>query len=427
MNQRLNRRAVLAGGMALAGAVIGANANRTQSLRSNLGRSRILSISREPLRVAMLESHAGRIAPLVPEVESALDRRLSVEALSADQLYANYTIDLLQQTGRYDAVSMNDAWIPYFGRRGYLTEVPALDAPETRPTYPEQIRLFARGVDGTEFVAYPWTFDYACTAVASRLGLKSWSENWVDFFPATGSFPELRYGVALRAPVAAAETYLAILLSYGDDLVAPATNQPRLDGYAAKRALETTIRLAKLGDVQLSVNRTLDQLSSLAMNGQIDVVPAMWATDTRDLWESGGWDLALIPAGRVGRASTSATSWMWGVPAGAPSIDKARMFVQIMTSTAMQQKLWAACGLAPATRPAINATWDPGSDLMKRLGLAAIDRSRFRPQLRSFRSLMGIAGQMVVDVLSGNDSETRRLLANEQMRTVLTQEGELRG
>jgi hypothetical protein len=64
---------------------------------------------------------------------------------------------------------------------------------------------------------------------------------------------------------------------------------------------------------------------------------------------------------------------------------------------------------------------------MKQLTLAALDRSRYRPQLRAFRSLMDIAGQMVTDVVSGSDdAESRRLRANEQMRTVLIQEGELK-
>jgi hypothetical protein len=427
MRSRLNRRAVLAGGLALGGAIIGAKTNRTQSLRSNLGRSRILSVSREPLLVAMLDSHAARIAGLVPEIESALDRRLSIEALSADQLYANYTIDLLQQTGRYDAVSMNDAWIPYFGRRGYLTEVPALQQSETRPSYPEQIRVSARGLDGTDFVAYPWTFDFSCAAVASKLDLDDWSANWTRFFPAAASIPGLRYGVAMRSPLSGAETFRAILLSYGDDLVALSTNQPRLDGYAATRALETTIRLARLADTQVSMNRSLAQLPSLASSGQVDVIPVVWAADCRELWASGAWDFGRVPVGRVRHGFTGATSWMWGVPAGAPSVDKARQFVELMTRTDVQARLWNISGLLPATRPAINGTWDPGGDLLKRLTLGALDHSHFRPQLRAFRSLMRIAGQMVTDVLSGADSEARRVLANEQMREVLIQEGELKG
>lgn len=422
---RLNRRAVLTGGLAFGGAVIGASTNGRQSLRSNLGRSRILSISREPLLVAMLDRHATQIAGLVPEIESHLDRRLSIEALSADQLYANFTIDLLQQTGRYDAVSMNDAWIPYFGRRGYLTEVPALEQRDSQPIYPEQIRVSARGIDGTELVAYPWTFDFSCAAITGNLGLEHWSVNWTRFFPATASVPDIRYGVALRAPLSAAETFRAILLSFGDDLVSPRTNQPRLDSYAATRALATTVRLAKLGDIQISVNRTLGQLPGQALDRQVDVLPVVWAADCRGLWDAGAWEFDRVPVGRIGHAFTGATSWMWGVPAGAPSVDKARQFVQLMTGPEMQARLWNSSGLLPATRPAINGTWEPGGETLRRLVLTALDHSQFRPQLRAFRSLMEIAGQMVVDTLAGDDGEERRLLANDQMRAVLVQEGEL--
>ena len=53
---------------------------------------------------------------------------------------------------------------------------------------------------------------------------------------------------------------------------------------------------------------------------------------------------------------------MWGVPAGAPSVAKARQFVQLMTSPEIQCKLWNATGLLPATRTAINRAWDPGGE-----------------------------------------------------------------
>ena len=129
-----------------------------------------------------------------------------------------------------------------------------------------------------------------------------------------------------------------------------------------------------------------------------------------------------------GRAATTATFWMWGVPAGAPSVDIARKFVQLLVSNEMQSRLWQTSGLLPATRPAINGSWAPGGDPLKLLTLAALDRCQFRPQLRAFRTLMGIAGQMVVDAVSAGDGgEAHRIRANAQMRDVLLQEGELRG
>jgi ABC-type glycerol-3-phosphate transport system substrate-binding protein len=421
----LSRRALLAGGLGLAGAIIGSNAQRARRLRSDLVRSRLLAAPRNPLYVAMLDEHAARIAPLVPEIEAALGRRLSIESLGAEQLYANFTIDLLQQTGRYDAVSMNDAWIPYFGRRGYLTAVPEVEQAETGPTYPPVILESARGVDGTELVAYPWTFDYTCSAVSQALGLTYWSDNW------TTTFPDLaragaRYGVAVQPPSSAAETYRAILMSYGGELVLPHTHEPGLDTYAATRALETTVRLAKLADVQTSLGRPLDQLAQIAVIGQVDFAPVLWASHSSSLWTAGSWDIELVPAGRIGHAATTGTFWMWGVPAGAPSVGKARQFVQLMTSPSIQGKLWNSAGLLPATRTAINGEWEPGGDEMKRITLAALDRCRFRPQLRSFRSLMDIAGQMVADTLNANDGAGLHVeRANDLMREALIQEGEL--
>ena len=417
---------MLAGSLSLTGAYIAYKDRRAQRLRTDFARSRLLAAPRHPLYVAMLDDHAARIAPLVPEIESALGRRLSIESLGAEQLYANFTIDLLQQTGRYDAVSMNDAWIPYFGRRGYLTAVPDVEQSETGPTYPPAIRESAQGVDGTELVAYPWTFDYTCSAVNQLLGLQEWSDAWTTAFPKM-TRAGARFGVALQAPSSAAETYRAILMSYGGDLVMARTHEPGLDSYTATRALETTVRLARLADVQSALSSALDQVVLLAANGQVDTVPILWASDSAPLWAAGTWDIELVPSGRLGHAATTGTFWMWGVPAGAPSVGKARQFVQLMTSPAVQAMLWNSTGLLPATRTAINGIWEPGGDALQRLTLAALDRCRFRPQLRSFRTLMDIAGQMVVDTLNSNDgAEAHAVRANEQMREALIQEGELK-
>jgi len=231
----------------------------------------------------------------------------------------------------------------------------------------------------------------------------------------------------LQPPSSAAETYRAILMSYGGELVVPRTHEPGLDSYAATRALETTVRLAKLSDVESALSRPIDQIAALAVSGQIDAAPVLWASNSTSLWTDGTWDIELIPAGRLGHAATTGTFWMWGVPAGAPSVGKARQFAQLMTSPSIQGKLWNATGLLPATRTAINGAWDPGGDSMKRLTLAALDRCRFRPQLRSFRTLMDISGQMVAETLNANDGVDAHVeRANELMREALIQEGELK-
>ena len=198
MSVVLSRRAFVAGGLGLAGAIIGSNAQRAKRLRSDLVRSRLLAAPREPLYVAMLDEPC-RPGSLRWSLKSSqtLGRRLSIESLGAEQLYANFTIDLLQQTGRYDAVSMNDAWIPYFGRRGYLTAVQDVERPETGPTYPPVIRESARGVDGTELVAYPWTFDFTCSAVSEALGLRGWSARVDNDLPGVDQGRcSIRYGPA---------------------------------------------------------------------------------------------------------------------------------------------------------------------------------------------------------------------------------------
>ena len=425
MSIQFNRRLFVTAGIGVAGSIVGLKAGQSQSFRTGLPRTRIQSVARVPLSIAMLDRHAVKMAPLLPEIESALNRRLTIEALAAEDLYANFTIDLLQQTGRYDVVSLNDAWIPYFGRRGYLTAVPDLEEAAI-PGFPVRIQQSARGVDGTELVAYPWTFDFTCAAVNRKLGWENWSRDWGACFRAIQSDPDVRLAVALQPSASAAETYRAVLLTFGEDLIADDTNLPTLGTYAARRALETTVRLARIGNAAESLTRSLTMLPGLAASDVIDIVPALWASDSASLWLAQDWDIDLLPTGRPGRGATSATFWMWGIPAGAPNVDAARMFVQWVLGQDIQSRLWQTAGLLPATRPAINTPLQPGGDALKRLTLRALDRSRFRPQLRSFRSLMGIAGQLVADSVTNSDEGDRlRIAANEAMRTVLIQEGEL--
>ena len=418
---------MLAAGLGVAGAITGVKSRQTERRLERENRTRTRTVERDPLLVAILDGHKARLEPLLPDIESAIGRSMAIEALPASELYGNYTIDLLQQTGRYDVVSMIDTWIPYFGRRGYLTAVPELSSDALKPTYPIPILNSCTGVDGTELVAYPWTFDYACSAMNANGASIEWSSTWQDFFRAANA-SQLRIGAAFGSPDSAAESFRAILLSFGTDLINVKTHEPSLAEYAARRALETSQRLARASDLQASLSRNLVELPGLATSGAIDLAPVVWASDTRTLWADASWELRLIPSGRTGYSKTCGSAWMWGVPAGAPSVDVARRFVQYMISNATQVRLWPETGLLPATRSAINSAWDPGGESLRSLTLRAIDHLQFAPKIRSFRTVMELAEQMTIDAISANDSDERRLLVtNEQMRDVLQQEGELRG
>jgi ABC-type glycerol-3-phosphate transport system substrate-binding protein len=425
---RIDRRAFVAAGLGIAGAAVGLKARESPTIRGNIARTRSIAQRRDPLLVAMLDRHATRMSTLVPEIEARLDRRLSIESLPATELYANYTIDLLQQTGRYDVVSMSDAWLPYFGRRGYLTAVPDLDDEESSPTFPTQILQAATGIDGTERVAYPWTTDFACLASRAEIASGVTGDNWVDWFRRLDALGSPRVGMALRPPASAAETFRAVLLSYGGDLVESEAHTPALDRYPARRAMESVVRLIGFDDPEMATTRSLQQLPELAAEGPFDLLPVIWASDARPLWESGQWALRLIPDGMMGKAVSSVAFWMWAVPAGAPNVEAARSFVELLTGPDMQGRLWPEAGLLPATRAALNSEWTPGGEAARRLALDAVDHARFQPRIRSFRALMDICGRALVDTIQAGDSnDERRLAANEQMRAVLTQEGELDG
>ncbi len=422
----MTRRAILTAGIAASGAIFGAIASGQlqdgANDRSNLGRIRLESASRDPLLMAMLDRHASRLAPMLPELEEIIGRRVSIEALTFDQLYANFTIDLLQQTGRYDVVSMCDAWIPYFGRAGYFSEVQMTEQTGGPRTYPVKVLTAATGIDDTPLVAHPWTIDFTCSAFKSGVVFP----DWIAYARALSDSPDTRLAIPAQAGGNAADAFRAMALSYGQDVIEPIDHEPGLNRYGSQRAMAMLFQFATRADIGASLERTWSQMPALGIAGDVDHLPLILASDLGGLVANPDWSVQLVPQGRVDRQRTSGRIWMLAVPAGAPALDEARIAVQWLTSTRVQERLWSGANLLPATRPAINSAWPSGSDRMQRLILDALDTMQPIPRLRSFQYVMEITGQMVPTALQ-NPKETEHVLddANSRAREVLIEEGEL--
>lgn len=427
MTTQFNRRALLAGSAAVAGTYLASQVDDVSTLTTRLGGARLQSLTSEPLFVAMLDTHAQRLQPLIPAIERQLNMRLQIDALTADQLYANYTIDLLQQTGRYDAVSINDHWIPYFGRRGYLSEVEELAGDRSAVSYPPLIEEAATGIDDTRFVAYPWTIDFTCSALHTDLDGDLPAEVWSRLISAAQDEPTVKIGFGLQVPRSAAEVYRSVLLSFGEEILREDDGEPILDHHWQTRAMEMVVRMAALSPDIEPTSIGLARVTEMAENGLFNMIPVLWSSDSRPLIATGTWNLNSLPAGRPGRRRSFVDVWMWGIPAGAPNNSKARDFVQIMTGDATQVKLWANSSLIPATRSAIQSD-EPGWLPIRPLVFDALDRGVLRPQLRSYRSIMEIVGQSVAEAVTFETPiATVMESANRTVREILTREGELKG
>ena len=423
--RQFSRRALLASAAAAGGAYLTSQVQDVGQLRSQLGNVRFESFSREPIFVAMLDRHAQRLQPLVPEIERALNRRLQIDALSTEQLYANYTIDLLQQTGRYDLVSLNDHWIPYFGRRGYLSGVDSIADSDSGVVYPPLVVDSATGVDDTPLVAYPWTIDFTCTAVRNDIAEAVAASDWPAMIRSIKGGGQIAPGMGLQLAGAGSEVYRSILLSYGEEILRESDGEPILSHYWQSRAMDVVASLARLAVATAPAESSLEQAVTVAESGLTNLLPVTWASDCRGLVDSGVWSLRSLPSGRQGRRRTFLVTWMWGIPAGAPNSDKAREFVELITNRDVQSRLWSGASLIPATRAALQSddeTWLP----VRSLAFDALDRGRLRPPLRSYRLIMEIVGQAVAEVVT-QDAPPARVLeaANRRVRDVLLREGEL--
>jgi len=425
MTSSRSRRALLTSALAGAGLVAIDRVQEPASFRRNIGAIQVRSTARPPLFVAMLDRHANRLAPLLPEIEASINRRLEIDALSADDLYAWYTIDLLQQTGRYDVVSMVDAWTPYFGRRGYLANVPDLDQ-DAGARYPRIIGQAAQGIDGTAFVAYPWTFDHTCCVWNSALDHRIDFGTWSSFFQSAPDDGGIPVSMGLRVPESAALAYRNALLSFGDDLVRTESNQPDLTSYSATRALEIVKRLANRTGVEASLGEDGSGAASSLAAGQAQIGIFLPASDTRQIWPSPTWRVAHVPSGRDGSGVTDLSVWLLGVPGGAPNVDAARDFVSALSAPEMQSRLWPDAGLLPVTSAVLAGDWAPNAAAMEVAVNLALYRARLRPRLRSFRSLMDICGRMVQSaVRDGQPVPDLLTAAQSSALAVLQEENEL--
>jgi hypothetical protein len=411
----------------VAGGYFASRVRDVSTLTSRLGNVRLQSFSREPIFLAMLDRHAQRLQPLVPEIERSLNRRLQIDALPAEQLYGNYTIDLLQQTGRYDIVSINDHWIPYFGRRGYLSEVGSLSGSDSPVSYPPLVVEAATGIDDTPLVAYPWTFDFTCQAVRNEISDVVSHKSWPSFIDSIRDDSRIVGALGLQAPRSAAEVYRSVLLSFGQEILRDSDGEPILDHYWQERSLDLIARLAGASRASDPTTTSLERAVEIAESGSANILPVLWASDSRRLVDSGGWTLRPLPDGRADRRRTFVSVWMWGIPAGAPNVGKAREFVELMSNQSMQSRLWPESSLTPAVRPAIQGA-DQGWLTLRPLAFDALDLGQLRPALRSYRTIMDIVGQSVIETITtGAPSSQVLSAANHKVRDVLIQEDELRG
>lgn len=426
MSPEVSRRAFIAGALAVSGAVMASRVQPRASQESRFGGRNIGASSRKPLLVALLDRHADRLQVLLPDLEQHVGRRVVLEGQTFDQLYANFTFDLLQQTGRYDIVSMSDSWIPYFGRPGYFSEVQFSPEEGGPRSYPVRIAGAATGADGTPLVAHPWTFDFVCSAFPAEEADPGSTSNWIAYMRRLREDATLTVSVPLLPERVASQAFRAVALSYGQDIIDAGSNEPGLDRYGSQRAMVVLNMLAAKSGVEDSLQLGWPAFAQLTQTGAINHAPITLASDLGPLLATGRWRNQLLPAGRVNRNRTSGEIWMLAVPAGAPSLDEARAAIRWLTSTAVQQRLWGQAALLPATRPAINDSAGSLPREMQLLMLDALDALQPIPRLRSFQSVMSIIGQNMPAIVrdpANTDQNLSRV--NEEARERLIEEGEL--
>ena len=69
MNPKTTRRALLGGAIALGSAAVIANQAPKGTGDARFGEGSFAAFSRDPLRMAMLDWHAQRLSPMLPELE----------------------------------------------------------------------------------------------------------------------------------------------------------------------------------------------------------------------------------------------------------------------------------------------------------------------------------------------------------------------
>jgi len=350
-----------------------------------------------------------------------------VHAFGYKGLHDKLVTEMLEKTGAFDVVMLDDPWLPEFAARGFLVDIDAmlkergitLD-PDFIPTCIEVSRYKAK------LYALPYVGNVQLSAYRKDLfekyGLPE-PKTWEDVLHAAKVITEKEgiYGYVIRGkkgnPVVT--NFLPIFWAYGARIVDEG-GKPRVYSPEGVESLKVFVELKKYSPAGTE-NFGSAEVRALLLEGKVGIVGEVWPAWVPDLEDPTkskvvGKVKIIPPPG----AKPMIGAWLLGIPVTSKNKDLALKFMLFTLSKEMQKKMTLEAGVPPT-----RASLYRDSDIVAKypwypVQLEALMTARMRPRIPVWKKVEDTLASYIHAALTGElTSEEALRKANEELAKIL--------
>ena len=388
----------------------------------------------ETLVIAGRDGVYGEALKLAVEQYKAQNAGLEVERLelTGGGLLEKVTIAMREKSGAYDVIMLDDPWAVEFMANGWLADLDKLGGGVDQD-FVEPARDVSRYPVGSgPFYAVPFVGNVELFAYRKDLfdkhGLAK-PASWTEVLAAAKTIKENEDGVSgvvFRGKKAnpIVTGFLPILWAHGARIVGE-TGEASLDSAAALDALELYLQLkdyAPAGVETYNATEVRDALMQGTTAMTIELWPS-WAPALDDPAKSKVPNKIEIMAapGQVQGPAPMLGAWLLAVPADSENPERARDFIDFLTTAEMQKTLALEVG-TPPTRSSVYA--DPevvGTYRWYPAQVEALQNAQPRPRITQWSRVETILGDYLQLALIGEMEPQEALAdANDKIARALT-------
>lgn len=446
---KVTRRRLVQGSAAVGAAVLGCGRIRRVSAEPKAPAAVAAPVRQGggSMTIAILDDDLPKAQPLIDEYQAAHNITVNAHGLPYQTLLEQLTISLAQGSGDYDAVSMDDPWMPLFAGGGFLRNLDELMVRQGLQRDADFVpELLALGdfPTGTGLRGIPWIGNVQVFAhrsdVLRELNL-SVPATWDEVLANARVIADARasaglFGFALRGQPTnpAATSFLPVLRGHGVDVFqSNEVFEPQLETDQAMAAMRVHLELAKLAPPGVE-NVGHEELSANMYTGRAAQSGDVWPNQLLQIYDDklsdvvGLVDVGPEPA-QAGVAPASMTgNWLWGIPQGSKNAERGLDFIAWMTAPEQQRRLLLEQNI-PATRTSVLEDPEAIARLPFLPGLLNAARTSVpRPRTQFYIGVEEILGRYVAQAIIGETSGEDALSdANSEIRDLMMREGELTG
>ena len=388
----------------------------------------------DKLVIAGRDGGYGEALKIAVEAYVAENPGVEVERLelTGGGLLEKVTIAMREKSGAYDVIMLDDPWAVEFMSKGWLSDLDKLGGGVSEEFVKPARDVSRYPVGSGPFYAVPFVGNVELFAYRKDLFEKHGFDrptSWTDVLEAAKTISEKESGVSgavFRGKKAnpIVTGFLPILWAHGARVVGT-DGKAHLDSEAALAALNLYLELkeyAPKGVETYNSTEVRDALMQGTTAMTIELWPS-WAPSLDDPAKSrvpGKIEIMAAP-GQVQGPAPMLGSWLLAVPADAKNPERARDFIDFLTSPEMQKTLALEVGIPP-TRSSVykdpevvaKYRWYPAQ-------VEALQNAQPRPRITQWSKVEAILGDYLQLALIGEMPPEKALSeANKKIARALT-------